>query len=51
LRAGAKGLELSVADNGPGIRAQDDSIAGEGATFHFYLPYEQTDVLTENAPG
>lgn len=92
LRGGAKGLEVSVADNGPGIRAQDqqiifekfrqvgdsmtdkpagtglglpisrriiehfggrmwvDSVAGEGATFHFYLPYEQADVLTENAP-
>ncbi|MBL0168692.1 MAG: histidine kinase [Propionivibrio sp.] len=92
LRAGANGLEVSVADNGPGIRAQDqqiifekfrqvgdsmtdkptgtglglpisrriiehfggrlwvDSIAGEGATFHFYLPYVQAAVLTENAP-
>ena len=92
LRGGAKGLEVSVTDNGPGIRVQDqqiifekfrqvgdsmtdkpagtglglpisrriiehfggrlwvDSVAGEGATFHFYLPYEQADVLTENAP-
>lgn len=92
LRAGAEGLEVSVADNGPGIRAQDqqiifekfrqvgdsmtdkptgtglglpisrriiehfggrlwvESIVGEGATFHFYLPYVQADALTENAP-
>ncbi|MBL8415802.1 MAG: HAMP domain-containing histidine kinase, partial [Propionivibrio sp.] len=92
LRAGANGLEVSVADNGPGIRAQDqqiifekfrqvgdsmtdkptgtglglpisrriiehfggrlwvDSVVGEGATFHFYLPYVQAAVLTENAP-
>ena len=92
LRAGANGLEVSVADNGPGIRAQDqqiifekfrqvgdsmtdkptgtglglpisrriiehfggrlwvDSVAGEGATFYFYLPYVQAGALTENAP-
>jgi signal transduction histidine kinase len=31
-------------------RLWGDSIAGEGVTFHFYLPYVQADVLTENAP-
>ena len=29
LRGGAKGLEVSVADNGPGIRAQDQQIIFE----------------------
>jgi hypothetical protein len=31
-------------------RLWGDSIAGEGVTFHFYLPCERADVLTEIAP-